>query len=53
MSKTSEGEEIGSFEIDNKKFTIHKATKEKCPRCWRYTSESEEEACDRCKEVVA
>jgi len=49
----SNGEEVGSFEVDGIKFTVHKAQKAKCPRCWRYTSNSEDEACDRCKEVVA
>ncbi|CAA6804877.1 MAG: Isoleucyl-tRNA synthetase (EC [uncultured Sulfurovum sp.] len=51
--KTScEGEQVASFEVDGKTFTVHKATGEKCSRCWRYTSTSEEHACERCEDVV-
>jgi len=32
---------------------VHKATASKCPRCWRFTSTSEECACERCVTVVA
>jgi len=48
----SSSEEVGAFELDGMKFTVHKAQKVKCPRCWRFTSDSEEEACERCAEVV-
>jgi isoleucyl-tRNA synthetase len=48
-----EGEEVGSFEVDGMKFTVHKAQRAKCPRCWRFTSKNEEVACVRCNEVVA
>ncbi len=52
--KTScEGEEVGQFEVDGKTFSVHKATAAKCPRCWRFTSTSEECACERCAAVVS
>jgi len=52
--KTScEGEQVASFEVEGKTFTVHKATKAKCPRCWRFASVDEESACERCATVVA
>jgi len=52
LSTTTKAEELAKFEFDNKTYTIAKATKAKCPRCWRYASEDEESACGRCAEVV-
>jgi len=49
---SSEGEQVASFEVEGKTFTVHKATRAKCPRCWRFTSVSEDCACDRCTKVV-
>jgi len=49
----SRGEQLASFEVSGKTFTVHKATASKCPRCWRFTSESEDKLCTRCEEVVA
>jgi isoleucyl-tRNA synthetase len=48
----ADSEEIGSFEVAEKRFTIHPATGHKCPRCWRFVSESEDEVCGRCREVL-
>ena len=53
MKENSTGEQVASFELDGKTFTVHKATRAKCPRCWRFTSISEECACERCAKVVA
>ncbi len=47
-----DGETYGSFEVDDESFKIVKATKSKCPRCWKYHSSSEDEPCQRCKSVV-
>ena len=44
---------LGTFEIEGETFTVAKATKAKCPRCWKYHSENEESLCDRCATVVA
>lgn len=53
MKSNSEGEQVASFEAEGKTFTVHKASAAKCPRCWRFTSSSEECACERCAKVVA
>ncbi|SFV66821.1 Isoleucyl-tRNA synthetase [hydrothermal vent metagenome] len=52
IKESSEGEKVASFEVGGKTFTVHKATMAKCPRCWRYTSTSEECLCERCEKVV-
>jgi isoleucyl-tRNA synthetase len=53
IKEVSEEEQLGSFEIDGKIFGVHRAQKAKCPRCWKYTSISEEEVCERCAKVVS
>jgi len=53
VKESSEGEQVASFELEGKTFTVHKATRAKCPRCWRFTSSSEECACERCAKVVS
>ncbi|MCF6206245.1 MAG: isoleucine--tRNA ligase [Sulfurovum sp.] len=53
VKESSEGEQVASFEVEGKTFTVHKATAHKCPRCWRYTAPSEERLCERCAGVVA
>jgi isoleucyl-tRNA synthetase len=53
MKSTSSGEVLASFEVEGKTFTVHKATAAKCPRCWRFTSTTEDCACERCSKVVA
>jgi isoleucyl-tRNA synthetase len=45
-------QELGKFEVDGDIFVIQKATKAKCPRCWKYHSKDEESTCDRCAKVV-
>lgn len=34
------------------KVIVTPTTKEKCPRCWKYTAESSDALCPRCAEVV-
>jgi len=53
LKASCEGEQVASFEVEGKTFTVHKATAAKCPRCWRFTSTSEECACERCATVVS
>ncbi len=43
---------LASFEVDGKVFEIYKAVEAKCPRCWKYKSQSEETLCERCESVV-
>jgi isoleucyl-tRNA synthetase len=47
-----EAGEMGVFEVDGDRFKILKATKCKCPRCWKYRAKSEEELCHRCNEAI-
>ena len=44
--------ELGVFEIDGDSFKILKASKAKCPRCWKQRSSDENSLCKRCEEVV-
>ena len=53
MKESSDTEQVASFEVEGKTFTVHKASQAKCPRCWRFTSTSEDCACERCAKVVA
>jgi len=53
LKSNCSGEEIASFQINNQKFTIHRASKTKCPRCWRYASENQDQVCNRCSKVIA
>jgi len=52
ISHTEIVEELGKFEVDGDIFVIQKATKAKCPRCWKYQSADEESTCDRCSKVL-
>ena len=52
ISHTEIVEELGKFEVDGDIFVIQKATKAKCPRCWKYQSKDEESTCERCSKVV-
>jgi isoleucyl-tRNA synthetase len=53
FKSSSEDEVLASFEVEGKIFTAHKASAAKCPRCWRFTSVSEDCLCERCTKVVA
>ena len=46
------GEVLGSFELDGERFTIARATRAKCPRCWKFHATDEERPCPRCAEVL-
>ena len=48
-----EEEILGTFKVNEDTFVISKATKAKCPRCWKYHSENEESTCQRCSEVLS
>jgi len=43
---------IASFKIDEDTFSIAKASKFKCPRCWKYQAEAQDCLCERCQSVV-
>ncbi len=46
------GEELAVFEYYDSKFAIIKVEKFKCPRCWKFSSEKEDELCLRCSGVI-
>jgi len=48
----SNQEPLAKFSVDDLEYKIVRASGAKCPRCWRYTSLSEDELCSRCKEVI-
>ncbi len=43
---------LGQFEIDGKEFEVYRSNDAKCPRCWKFTSTSEETLCNRCESVL-
>ena len=45
-------EEMGNFSVNGDMFVIAKATRAKCPRCWKYHAQDEETPCARCAEVL-
>lgn len=49
-----EAEKLESFHIEDERFVINikKSPLYKCPRCWRYLSNNENELCSRCNEVI-
>ena len=53
VSDKKASEELGKFEVDGDEFIIYKAKDAKCPRCWKFNSESEETTCKRCSEVLS
>ncbi|MFK5976577.1 MAG: isoleucine--tRNA ligase [Sulfurovum sp.] len=53
IKSSGTSEEIASFELEGKRYSVQKATAHKCPRCWRFTSTADDCACERCAEVVA
>ncbi|MCX6076838.1 MAG: isoleucine--tRNA ligase [Campylobacterales bacterium] len=48
-----EEEILGTFKVNEDTFIISKATKAKCPRCWKYHAQNEESTCQRCTEVLS
>lgn len=52
VNAVAHGEEIAHFTAANQRFSINKASANKCPRCWRYTASSEDQLCERCDGVV-
>jgi len=52
VSTHTDSDKLASFEVEGKSFSINKASKHKCPRCWRFVSEAEDTACPRCAKVA-
>lgn len=53
VTQNLDSEVLVSFEIDSYKFDVCKVSDEKCPRCWKFKSESEDTLCKRCESVLA
>lgn len=49
---SSEGEILGEFDVDKEHFVITRASDKKCPRCWKFKSQSEEHLCPRCAKAI-
>ncbi len=47
-----EDDKLATFEVDGDTFEVYKASKAKCPRCWKFRAKDEESLCQRCDEVV-
>jgi isoleucyl-tRNA synthetase len=47
-----EDEKLGSFKIGESSFSVLKASKHKCPRCWKHRAGSEDSLCERCDGVI-
>jgi isoleucyl-tRNA synthetase len=47
-----EENQLGSFQVGSDTFTIAKANKHKCPRCWKYQADEQDSLCKRCNEVI-
>jgi isoleucyl-tRNA synthetase len=52
LEAKQESDILGKFEIEGFEFEVYKASKHKCPRCWKFTSEEEDTLCSRCDEVL-
>ena len=52
VRRECDGVELARFSCDEKVYSIHRAASHKCPRCWKYSSDSEDTLCQRCAEVV-
>jgi len=52
VGKSSDGDVIGSFEVDGSLYEICRSTDHKCPRCWRYTAKAPDQVCQRCQGVI-
>jgi len=55
LSDSIEADKLEEFHVgedDRFVVVIKKSPLHKCPRCWRYISEKEDELCDRCEEVI-
>jgi isoleucyl-tRNA synthetase len=53
LCEKEEGEVLATFDVEGKEFSVMKSVKHKCPRCWRYASDSEDGLCPRCEKVLS
>jgi isoleucyl-tRNA synthetase len=48
-----EGEVVDKFTVQGDQFLVFKAVQHKCPRCWKFKAQVEDQLCERCEGVVA
>ena len=46
------GECLAEFKVDDEIFRIVKSNLHKCPRCWKFNAQKEDELCPRCNKVM-
>jgi len=52
VKQLGNSDSLAHFTIGNENFRLVKASACKCPRCWKFTSKSENEPCERCAKVL-
>lgn len=55
VSEVKEGLEdapLRTFSVGDEHFAVVKSSLHKCPRCWKFASESEDALCERCEGVI-
>lgn len=52
IEEISSDEYLVEFNVLDEVFRLVKSKKYKCPRCWKFSAENENEVCPRCKEVL-
>lgn len=45
-------ESLAEFKVDGEIFRLVRSNKHKCPRCWKFSSESDDVVCPRCEKVL-
>ncbi len=53
LCEKEEGGVLATFDVEGKEFSVMKSAKHKCPRCWRYASDSEGGLCHRCEKALS
>lgn len=44
---------LAEFVVDDHRFVVARSAKFKCPRCWKFSAQSDECLCPRCAEVMS
>ncbi|MFW5625371.1 MAG: isoleucine--tRNA ligase, partial [Campylobacter hyointestinalis] len=52
VKSIEDGETLATFEVGNEQFKVVKASRYKCPRCWKYDAKEENCLCPRCSKVL-
>ncbi|WP_299549301.1 isoleucine--tRNA ligase [uncultured Helicobacter sp.] len=52
IKKNNAENALATFTFNGENYAIYKASGHKCPRCWQFISEANEQPCARCAEVL-